>query len=145
MIADQLTAPTERCRLCGGAVVKQFTLTVLGRHDVSYWLCPQCHSLQTETPYWLAEAYASSLAASDVGAVHRCLVCRAAVWAVLKWVRLKPTRILDFGGGSGLLCRLMRDIGFDAWTYDRYGTSEYAQGFRVEFDDVSAGAFDVVT
>jgi len=135
----------EMCRLCGGTVETQFNANVLNRYDVRYSRCAQCGSLQTEEPYWLAEAYAQSLAASDVGAARRCLISRAAVWVVLRLRRIRRARMLDFGGGSGLLCRLLRDVGFDAWVCDRYGIAEYAQAFRVQFDDVAPRDYDVVT
>jgi hypothetical protein len=37
--------------------------------------------------------------------------------------------ILDFGGGDGLLCRLLRDRGLDAYTNDEFSVPSYAQPF----------------
>jgi hypothetical protein len=136
---------TKNCRLCGGSVVRQFDLVLLGRHEVGYSRCCDCGSLQTDEPYWLSEAYATSSAASDVGAVRRCLSCRAAIWLMLRSLRKHRSRVLDFGGGGGLLCRLLRDIGIDAWTYDSYGSSAYALQFRADIDATTSGYFDVVT
>jgi methyltransferase family protein len=135
----------NRCRLCHGSVEKQFELTVLRRLEIGYWRCHECGSLQTDEPHWLAEAYASSLTVSDVGAVRRCLTCRALIWLVLRSLRMGRARLLDYGGGSGLLCRLLRDIGIDAWTSDLYGSSEYARLFCVDADAVAPGSFEVVT
>ena len=134
-----------RCRLCHGSVDKQFDLTVLGRHEVGYWRCRDCGSLQTEEPHWLAEAYSHSLTLSDVGAVRRCLTNRAVVWLVLRLQRMRQPRLLDYGGGSGLLCRLLRDIGIDAWACDPHGSCEYAQAFRIEMGGAGTGTFEVVT
>jgi hypothetical protein len=58
---------------------------------------------------------------------------------------MRQPRLLDFGGGSGLLCRLLRDIGVDAWTSDLYGSSEYARFFHVDAGCVGHAPFDVVT
>lgn len=135
----------NRCRLCHGVVEKQFELTVLGHHQSGYWRCCECGSLQTDEPHWLAEAYAASLTVSDTGAVRRCLTCRAVIWLILRFLRLSEARLLDFGGGSGLLCRLLRDIGIDAWTFDAYGSSEYARLFRVDAGAIARGQFEVVT
>jgi hypothetical protein len=135
----------NRCRLCHGSLEKQFELTVLARHQTGYWRCCECSSLQTDEPHWLAEAYSASLAVSDVGAVRRCLTCRAVVWVVLQFLQKYQARLLDFGGGSGLLCRLLRDIGIDAWTFDSYASGEYARLFRVDAGAIVPGSFEAVT
>lgn len=133
------------CRLCGGATEPKFRRLVLGRHQVGYALCRSCGSLQTDPPFWLAEAYGSPLATGDTGAVQRCLSTRAAVWLVLALLGMRSARLVDFGGGTGLLCRMLRDTGIDAWTSDRYGRGDFAQGFRVDPDALTPGRFDVVT
>jgi 2-polyprenyl-3-methyl-5-hydroxy-6-metoxy-1,4-benzoquinol methylase len=135
----------ESCRLCGGVVETRFRARVLNRHEVAYQACRSCGSLQTETPTWLGEAYATSLASSDVGAVQRCLTARAALWWILRILGRTNARLLDFGGGTGLLCRLLRDIGIDAWTHDRYGRGEFAQTYRIEPDAMLAGRFPIMT
>ncbi|RDU60462.1 class I SAM-dependent methyltransferase [Helicobacter marmotae] len=40
--------------------------------------------------------------------------------------------MLDFGGGSGLLVRLLRDNGIDAYWSDRYCQNLFARGFEYE-------------
>jgi Methyltransferase domain len=37
---------------------------------------------------------------------------------------------LDFGGGDGLLCRLLRDRGIAAETMDEYADPAYARGHQ---------------
>lgn len=135
----------DACRLCGGPTEPQFHCMVLGRHDVQYRRCASCGSLQTDPPTWLAEAYDACLATSDVGVVQRCLTSRTAVWWCLTVLGLGKARVLDFGGGTGLLCRLLRDLGMDAWTTDRYGRGDLARAFQVEADTLEPRRFDVVT
>lgn len=125
------------CRLCGGAVELAFRKVVLGRHRVTFFRCLSCGSLQTEQPYWLAEAYQSALAGSDTGAVYRSLTCQAAVVTVARALRLQGA-FLDYGGGAGLLCRLLRDCGFDAYTSDKYAEPVYAQAFSVDPERLSS-------
>jgi methyltransferase family protein len=120
----------EHCRLCDGALVKRFDALVLGRYRVQYLRCEACGSLQTEVPYWLTEAYDSALAAIDTGAVERCLRCQAAIVATVRILGLRG-RVLDFGGGAGLLCRLLRDAGLDAWLCDKYAEPVYAPAFAL--------------
>jgi hypothetical protein len=118
------------CRLCDGALLPRFEALVLGRHHVQYLECAACGSLQTEEPYWLAEAYDRNLSSLDTGAARRNLnnlpVCH--FLARLLGVR----SAVDFGGGDGLLCRLLRDHGLDCRVQDKYSKPVYAQGFSVE-------------
>jgi hypothetical protein len=41
-------------------------------------------------------------------------------------------RMLDYGGGEGLLTRILRDHGFDAYNYDPYSISNLSFGFNLE-------------
>jgi hypothetical protein len=131
------------CRLCGGPAAVEFTLTVLGRHEVDYLKCDSCGSLQTETPYWLDEAYGEGAVHDrDTGMVMRNLDKQALVVTCSRLLGLpRSPRVLDFGGGTGLLCRLLRDVGMDAWLYDPLGGHELSQGFVL---DHLEGRFDLV-
>jgi hypothetical protein len=51
-------------------------------------------------------------------------------------------RFLDFGGGYGLLVRLMRDRGFDFRWHDRYAQNLLSRGFEAE---ANADGFELVT
>lgn len=119
--------PQESCRLCGGALSSRFVLPVIGKYDVRYSQCLDCRSLQTESPYWLGEAYARNLSNLDTGAVQRNLHNLAACYAIARLFRLRNA--LDFGGGDGLLCRLLRDYGINCFVRDKYASPAYAQGF----------------
>ncbi len=96
-----------------------------------------------EPPYWLDEAYGrGAIADRDTGLVMRNLDKQALVVTILRVLGLPPaSRILDFGGGTGLLCRLLRDVGVDAWVYDPRGGHELSRGFAV---DQVEGSFDLV-
>lgn len=135
---------SEKCRLCGGTTSVAFPMTVMRRYDVTLFRCVVCGSLQTERPFWLAEAYSSAIAIMDTGAVQRNLVCQAGISAVAHVFGVRG-RCLDFGGGTGLLCRLLRDLGHDAYVYDRYAQPEYARAFRVESLDRSAPAVELLS
>jgi hypothetical protein len=43
---------------------------------------------------------------------------------------LRTARILDFGGGNGLLCRLLRDLDFDVRRFDSHAANHFAQNFE---------------
>ena len=115
------------CRLCGAPAQYRFSLQVLQKHKVAYFECESCHSLQTETPYWVSEAYASNLAILDTGAAQRNLANLAAIYIVTRILPLKD--VLDYGGGDGLLCRLLRDYEINCFVNDKYATATYARAF----------------
>jgi hypothetical protein len=100
---------------------------------VEYRRCGGCGSLQTEPPYWLDEAYLgngekeNNLSSVDTGAAHRNVTNLAASLIVAR--TLKLTNVLDFGGGDGLLCRLLRDHGLNAFVKDAHADATYARGF----------------
>jgi hypothetical protein len=104
-----------------------FSLRILHKYDVAYLKCGECNSLQTERPYWTKEAYASSLSMLDTGAGQRNLSNLAASYSVSRVLRLKNT--VDFGGGDGLLCRLLRDYGINCFVTDKFASATYASGF----------------
>lgn len=124
---DPIDAASTACRLCGAPAQRRFTRRVLGRHDVAFYECRGCRSLQSETPYWLGEAYASNLAGIDTGAAQRNLNSLTATLAVCRLFKLRDA--VDFGGGDGLLCRLLRDHGINCFVRDKYARTTYAAAF----------------
>jgi hypothetical protein len=132
------------CRLCGGKAGLIFTRRVIDRYDVGYFRCKECDSLQTERPFWLGEAYSEAVTPIDPGAARRVLDCFVIVRIVASLFSCR--RILDYGGGAGLLCRLLRDAGWDAYSFDKYCAAGYAAGFTAppseQFDLVTA--FEVI-
>jgi hypothetical protein len=139
-----LTQVETFCRLCGGLTAYAFQRTIIGKYPVSFFLCRDCESLQSEKPYWLAEAYSDTVLAIDPGAAQRVLDCLGLTHVVMRLFGCKTA--LDYGGGAGLLCRLQRDIGHDAYWYDGYAKPAYAAGFtgspEKHYDLVTA--FEVV-
>lgn len=131
------------CRLCGGEAANIFTETVLGKHRVAYFRCAACGSVQTETPYWLDEAYKSALAHVDTDAARRSVDNRVRVALYRKLFARKGGKMLDFGGGFGLLCRLLRDWGIDCVFMDRYAAPGFAEPFRVE--TIAEDTYDIIT
>jgi hypothetical protein len=133
-MTDIAAPPTrvEQCRVCETPTTPFGTAQVLGRIDVQYFQCPTCRFVQTERPYWLAEAYASALIAADVGAVDRSVQLAAITQTVIQSFFRADATFLDYGAGYGLFVRLMRDRGFDFRWYDRYATNLHAVGFEAK-------------
>jgi hypothetical protein len=109
------------CRLCGARAAFWNRKRLLNRYDVSYFLCSECGSLETEQPYWLDDAYDVSGTGDDIGAAQRTIDLVLKTSALLDAMKLpQGLECVDFGGGLGLFTRLMRDRGFNFTSYDRY-------------------------
>lgn len=130
------------CRLCGSATEAFGELTVLGRHRARYRRCTACGYVAVEHPDWLEEAYADhAIAALDTGIVMRNLRLADAVDALLRWRFRDARTALDYGAGTGLFVRLMRDRGHDFRWSDPHCENLFALGFEAD----EAAGFDLVT
>lgn len=121
------TSEKLTCRLCSGQLLLKFNSRILCKYDIKYFECMTCRSLQTEHPFWIDEAYSHNLSNLDTGAVQRNLQNLSACFIVSKLFGL--TNAIDFGGGDGFLCRLLRDYRINCFVQDKYATPTYAQGF----------------
>lgn len=130
-----------RCRICGDVSEAFASTVVLSKHQVSYFRCRACRFIQTETPYWLEEAYSEAISTLDVGVMWRNLHNAGVTSAVISLLFPNGKRFLDYAAGYGTMVRLMRDRGFDFYWSDRYAKNLYARGF----EHVSGSKYDVLT
>lgn len=117
------------CKLCGGHTLNKFNLTVLDRYLGEYFQCSNCHSLQILNPYWIDEAYSTgNLSTIDHGVMQRNIdnFCIVYVFSKIFSVR----KVLDFGGGSGVLTRLLRDYGVNCFFYDLHVVNSLASLYK---------------
>jgi 2-polyprenyl-3-methyl-5-hydroxy-6-metoxy-1,4-benzoquinol methylase len=121
---------SARCRVCGSEATPKFKGRILNKHDVDYSHCGNCGFLQTEEPYWLDEAYQEAINASDTGVMARCLEMSEVSASIIHTFFERRGRFLDYGGGYGILTRLMRDRGFDFYWYDPFSQNLVARGFE---------------
>lgn len=151
--AATLELNRNACRVCGGSLHFVWELGVLGdQYQARYYECDACRALQIPDVPWLSEAYQNEGAGHacdrDTGRFRRCF---SAAWYlhVLTRVGVVPAtgRLLDWGGGHGLLSRMLRDTGMDAWTYDPHVSVPLFSADRAIADDkaMAEGCFDVVT
>lgn len=136
-----------RCPVCDGQQEFQFTAEILRRHQIKYFRCGTCGLLQTETPYWLDEAYDQAIAETDTGLVRRNLGISMRLASLLYFMLDRNGRYVDAAGGYGLLTRLMRDTGFDFYWSDKYCANVLAKGFDVSSAPLpfrAATAFEVM-
>jgi hypothetical protein len=115
------------CRLCEGLSPYIFSKTVLKKYKVKYYKCEKCKSLQTENPYWLEESYQDWATKFDTGIYSRVIKTFLVSFFICKIFKFK--NILDFGGGDGLLCRIMRDYYLNCFSHDKFSKNLYSKAF----------------
>lgn len=121
-----------KCRLCEGNTIFKFKKEILNKYEISYHECSNCHSLQTEEPYWLEDAYSCESEKFDTGKATRTFLNFTVLPHLYNALGMpKGINYVDWGGGTGLFARLMRDIGFNYKSYDKYAKNEFAQGYEV--------------
>jgi len=136
-----MTSPA--CRICSDSVSEVFSALLIKKYSVKYFQCPQCGYLQTEEPYWLEEAYLTSINDSDTGMMMRSLWHKNIAATLIYFLFNKKGQFLDYGGGYGVFVRLMRDIGFDYYWQDKYTENLFAQGF--ENTKIKNGKIELLT
>lgn len=110
----------ETCAICEGVCNFLFVMKVRGEMDANVFECSECRFTFVKDPTWLDSSFSDQLNALDIGSVDRCLVFADFLEVFIKLIGNKSGRFLDWGGGYGLLTRLMRDRGLDFWNYDPY-------------------------
>jgi Methyltransferase domain len=135
---------TLACRLCGGTSRPIFSKTLLGHIDATYFSCDACQSQQTEVPYWLDEAYGIEGVHIDVGSASRTLKNWLGASTLLDQLGCDRKAIaVDFGAASGLFARLMRDVGYNFYSYDKYSLPSFTNYFLLK--DTELAKANVIT
>lgn len=120
----------QECPICRSERNVCFPAEILAKYKINYLSCKKCGLLQTETPYWLEEAYGSAIASTDTGLLMRNLSLSKKLACTLFFFFNKEDKYKDVGGGYGVLTRLMRDIGFDFYWFDPYCENLFAKQFN---------------
>lgn len=129
------------CKVCGSATAHFGRQRVLTAFNAECRRCSACGYVFVVEPHWLEQAYSTAIAALDTGIVTRNLWLADATCALLGLSLRGVRRSLDFGGGSGLFVRMMRDRGHDFHWWDAYSPNLLACGFEARAED----RFDLLT
>lgn len=127
------------CRVCANPCSHLWEGQLLDL-KVGYMQCTHCGYVQTEEPYWLDRAYASSINMSDTGIMARNLANARLVSATMFALGDWRGRVVDMAGGYGILTRLLRDNGINASWSDPFTPNLLARGF-----EYSTGSASLVT
>ncbi|MBD1394703.1 class I SAM-dependent methyltransferase [Mucilaginibacter glaciei] len=112
---------------------------------MQYYKCTYCGSLQTEKPYWLDEAYETAITATDIGLLNRNITLSNNVFDIISKKFNTNSRFLDFGGGYGVLVRLLRDKGLDFYRQDIYCQNIFAVNYDISDLKVNELKFEAAT
>lgn len=116
-----------RCKICGSETALFDSARILNKYNIEYFECPHCGFIQTEDPYWLDEAYSSAITSSDIGLIQRNIIVSRKLDFFIRLHLHRARTFLDYGGGYGMLVRMMRDKGYDFEWYDEHCENLFAQ------------------
>jgi len=108
------------CPICRSEVAHFSTITIRGNISGEYKICKNCKFIYAQDPKWLEESFTDSLNSLDIGSVDRCNIVADFVEVLLKSLKVDNPKVLDWGGGYGLLTRILRDRGVSCFHYDPY-------------------------
>jgi hypothetical protein len=131
------------CKICNSPSRNFYEGIVLGKHHVAYYKCDHCGFIQTGDAFWLKEAYENVITQLDIGLVSRNLYLKNRLPGILMNCFPDAKTMLDYGGGYGLLVRMMRDEGFNFYRQDIYCENLFARYFDIS--DAPVSKFDVLT
>lgn len=134
----------NKCLICGSNTNPLFTSKILFKYDICYHKCPSCGFVQTDSPFWLDEAYQSPIVGGDIGLIQRNINCCISLNNIIKSSFDYNGKFLDYAGGYGILVRMMRDKGFDFYWDDKYCENLFSQYFTLERLDPNT-KFEAVT
>lgn len=134
-----------KCPVCDSELNPKWQLQVLHRHNVQYFECGNCGLLCTEQPYWLDEAYKSAINIEDTGIIQRSIQFSRITSSIILVLHNIRARFLDYAGGYGFFVRMMRDLGFDFYWYDKYAQNLIARGFEFVPSESNGQEFELVT
>ena len=141
IMTDSPSEVTLQCKVCTMPSKYYDDACILRKYNIKYYRCMSCGFVQTETPYWLKEAYSAAISRLDTGILFRNLQNHHITAAVINALIPETKRSLDYGAGHGIFVRLMRDSGYDFLWHDPYATNDYAGGFEHKMGDT----YDLLT
>lgn len=122
------------CKICGHPSSDWTKSLILNKYNVQYYSCDYCGFIQTESPYWLDEAYSSVIARSDIGLIGRNIKMSNFCSSLIPMFFNSKSLYMDYGGGNGMFVRMMRDRGFEFYWHDIYASNQFSEGFEAPQD-----------
>lgn len=108
------------CPICNSPANMLFSVMVQGENRSELNSCSICEFAFYPDQNWISKSFSDELNSLDVGATDRTIIAADYLSVVLKSQKLSHGMFLDYGGGYGLLSRIMRDRGFNFENFDPY-------------------------
>lgn len=130
------------CPICRAQANSAFTVCIRNGQNEPLFRCSNCSFYFFTEPDELAQSFSEELNELDLGSVARCHFVADFMTAVFPRRRSGYTA-LDWGGGDGLLTRLLRERGINCLWYDPFvkprfvGAAIYEPSSRVDVTVVS--------
>lgn len=115
------------CKVCSGEADAYAEIVVRGHHHSWVYSCRNCEFVFIDPVYWLDEAYEEPVTLSDVGYISRNIGASERLYNLLSDKTSGSDFFVDFGGGYGLLVRLMRDKGFRFHLHEPFVANLFAR------------------
>jgi hypothetical protein len=131
-----------QCRICRAPAGIAFTVCIRNERNESLFRCSTCSFCFFAEPDWLEQSFSEELNELDIGSVARSLFVADFMTAVFP-LRRSGYTVLDWGGGDGLLTRLLRERGINCVWQDPFvkprfvGAAIYEPSSRVDVTVVS--------
>jgi hypothetical protein len=126
----EMQATKAECPVCQNtSSEKSDEIMVLNKFPAEHLLCSKCgQEWFQNASLWLSEAYSSPIANTDTGIVARSLNYHKIIASYLALTK-RSSPILDWGSGSGLLVRLLRDCGHSTFGFEPYTVPVLADSY----------------
>lgn len=132
-----------QCKICKSSTHIITSKRILNKYTTNYHQCGNCHFIQTDEPFWLAESYNDAITTLDIGLINRNTYFQNKIPALIDSFFPNAQTMLDFGGGYGMFVRMMRDRGYNFFRQDSYCQNIFANYF--DLSDSPTQKFDVLT
>jgi hypothetical protein len=120
------TTQKIECRICGTVPTELFEVQILRKYQEMLYECSECSCAFFSQPTWLDEAYSKAISDLDTGLLERSVDISNVLTPFLFFSRFRKASVLDFGGGIGVLARMMRDRGFRTSSHDPLAESVFS-------------------
>lgn len=124
-----------KCKICDSETRQLFSAVILKKYNTTYYKCINCGFIQTEEPYWLSESYELPINKTDVGLFDRNIRLAKITRLLFSRIFDKGSFFLDYGGGYGILTRLMRNYGLLFFNTDVYVKNIFSPEFNYEKEE----------
>ena len=108
------------CPICMSPVNGLFKVMIQGENCSELNSCSKCEFAFYPDQSWINQSFSDDLNSLDVGAADRTVISADYLSVMLKSQKLSHGKFLDYGGGYGLLSRIMRDRGFNFENFDPF-------------------------